>query len=116
MEKKGVLDFYEPWQPRVGQRVRFRFSPECDFCKTIGNEKSHGRTGIVCTIREPGNWRPLCPHYQLPKGRGPSFAGLQSSVVAHRFTVHVESEQQWMVMPYGLVAATHFAACELEPV
>ena len=26
-----MTDFYEPWVPAVGDRVRIRLSPECDF-------------------------------------------------------------------------------------
>jgi hypothetical protein len=50
-------DFYEPWAPDVGQRVRVHLNPECRHFD--GNQSTfEGRVGTVTGVLEQGNAEP----------------------------------------------------------
>ena len=45
----GVQRFYEPWQPKVGDRVRIHISPECRFPE-IPHSVIDGAIGTVINL------------------------------------------------------------------
>jgi hypothetical protein len=56
-------DFWEPWQPVIGDRVRVRINPECPYCQEnlpeaqrtfVYGEPRDGRAGTVEEIRDNG--------------------------------------------------------------
>jgi|SRR3990167_4743505 len=95
-------EFYEPWVPEVGDKVRLRFSPECR-CLVCGgpghSEDSEDFLGkrLLGTVR-----------YIYPRGYRSSPGCGHSGNNGHRFSVTAE-DADWTYS--GLVAA-----CEMEKV
>lgn len=83
-----MSDFWEPWTPQVGQRVRVLARPECFYCRQEGAQET-GVVGVVEGIR------PADPTI------------LEPGAAAHVYWVEADD------FPCGL---SHFAAGELEPV
>lgn len=81
-----MADYWEPWTPEVGQRVRVRISPECDYCDI----DEDGMTAVVELIDE------IDPT-------------LDYTLNAHRWWVILD------VPPDGYVHRRNYAAIELEP-
>jgi hypothetical protein len=50
-------DFYEPWLPQVGQRVRVRLNPECRHFENNQTD-FEGRVGTVIAVLERGHRDP----------------------------------------------------------
>lgn len=73
----SVTDFWEPWQPKVGDRVRTNFSPECPAQYLWHGNWAEG-SGLVGTIM--GSIGSACPE-------------------GHPYRVHLEAE------PYVIWAA-----------
>lgn len=86
--------FVEPWQPKVGQRVRVLARPECFYCR--GAEDEVGLVGIVESV----GYRT----HRLPSER------TEPGERAHRFWVAFPDE-----IPSSGTHHSHFAAAELEP-
>lgn len=97
-------EFWEPWTPKIGQRVRVVLSGECQMQgssdspkeqlrgEAHGGEKWNGKTGTVVRI----NWRP------------------ELTRQGHRFTVDWD-EPEWISgWPRG-IKGDNYAAIELEP-
>jgi hypothetical protein len=91
-----VAEIYEPWVPRVGDRVRIRLSPEC----AVGRE-------------------------QLPRGHDPSIDGALGSVEAviavphiagHRFIVIFDFDPALPPEDRDPLGGGAYAAAELEPI
>jgi hypothetical protein len=80
---------WEPWQPKVGQRVRVLSRPECFYCRESPDED--GLIGVVDEIRSP--------------------EASTDDGAAHRFWVTFAE-----VIPSHGCDLSHFAAIELEPV
>lgn len=93
-------EFWEPWQPAIGQRVRVRLSGECPAEREnemprhlIGHEPHvNGVTGIVTEPNECGCWN------------------------GHRFRVSFDVVQHSRRYPDLLfLSGSVYAALELEP-
>jgi hypothetical protein len=81
---QGDSEYYEPWSPEVGQRVRVRLNPEC---RHFENNQSdfEGRTGTVIAVLERGHRDP-----------------------AHRYRVVLDGD----VWSYWVLAAVELEAVE----
>lgn len=84
------VDYWEPWTPEIGQRVRTKISPECPQ-----QMKCHGRH---------------------PEGSG--HTGTVRCIDTNRTDGHIYCIATPEVAPdgYEWLAYTNFAAAELEPV
>lgn len=100
-EAKGGC--YEPWQPKIGDRVRIRLNGECmkahhDHCAA---GKVEARTG-----------RPL-GHPMFLNGREGTVSGFDPNnrQRGHPYIVHFGARFEWLGESW---TAEHFAAIELE--
>ncbi len=101
---------YRPWRPKVGDRVRVRLSPECDWntrttdmftgrkMATGGphDDEEDGRVGTVDQLR-----------YEAPLSE-------REAEETHPYAVTFD-DPYWSVRDRLLIQGAHFAASELEP-
>jgi hypothetical protein len=80
--------FYEPWQPKVGDRVRYLYQPECP-----------GVYGLIVPVGHPREY-----DHQPGTVYEIHGYGVQDRANGHRFLVRLDSG--------NCISA---AACELEP-
>lgn len=101
---KDCPAFYEPWQPKVGDRVRVRLSGECQ--------------AVCIYYRRAG--APL--HKNIPDGRIGTVVEGHPMIDANDARLHARDGHTYPVefddavlAPYGFIVGSHFAATELEP-
>lgn len=107
----GAVDLdaaYEPWKPRVGQRVRIRLSGECRAelpvectARFAGGNLAHhpGQDGVVGTVSRPS--------YRIPR-ENLDYARR----IDHPYCVNYDAPLEYLGRMWG---GGNFASCELEP-
>ena len=104
-------DFWEPWQPKIGDRVRVRLNGECRF-ETSG----FNRYGV------PSKRYPT--HREWENGKTGTVIPCRF-ITSHGFCSHAsDGRGHWIVVQYDIVEdhpdintiAGHYAAVELEPI
>ena len=97
-----MSDFYEPWTPEVGQRVRVRISAECQVRPDPGSGAD--RSGVIGHVEwEDGLTGVVMPH---PVGEAMAAQG-------HRYMVKWDQER---ILDDERFNASPYAAIELEPI
>ncbi len=106
-------EYWEPWKPEVGQRVRVRISLECAYCLDPMFPKCYdralsddGRTGTVVTVGHGG----CCLFDGEHDDLDPAHA-------AHTVWVKWDDRRDYddPQIP-GIDLDAHFAVAELEPI
>lgn len=93
---------WEPWHPRLGQRVRVLSRPECHYCRE-DHDAEVGAVGIISRIEGPG--AAYCD------------GEWDRDIAAHPYWVTFDVPLTGTVAAAGgLQGMNSFAAIELEPV
>lgn len=109
---EGAPDWFRPWTPKPGDRVRVRVSLECRYCLdprfTACYERALADDGRTATVYDVGHAECIC-QIEVDDG-GPDHQG-------HDIWVAWDERREYDD-PFleGVPFDAHFAATELEPI